>query len=150
MVATLHFLALAIGVSSAVVRGLRLRDLRRGARNDRVVASLLGADALWGVAAGLWLGSGLLRVFAGLERASAYYLRNGFFYVKMTLFLSVVALEIFAMVTFIRWRTARRKGVTPWLNAPLDRLIRVNDVEVAVVVLIVFAATLMARGAWLF
>jgi putative membrane protein len=150
LVATLHFLALAVGVASVVVRGLRLRDLRRGARNDRVLASLLGADALWGVAAGLWLGTGLLRVFAGLERASAYYVRNGFFYVKMALFLAVVALEIFPMVTFIRWRTARRKGTTPWNGAPLDRLIRVNDVEIAIVALIVLAATLMARGAWLF
>jgi len=53
-------------------------------------------------------------------------------------------------VTFIRWRAARRKGATPWTTAPLDRLIRFNDVEVGLVVIIVFAATLMARGAWLF
>jgi len=62
----------------------------------------------------------------------------------------VVAVEIFPMVTFIRWRAARRKGATPWTTAPLDRLIRLNDVEVGLVVIIVFTATLMARGAWLF
>jgi len=91
LVATLHFLALALGVGSVVVRGLRLRDLRGGAPNDRILTSLFVADALWGVAAALWIATGLLRVFAGLERASAFYRRNGFFYVKMALFLSVVA-----------------------------------------------------------
>ena len=54
------------------------------------------------------------------------------------------------MLTFIRWRSARRGG------RPLpgfDRLAGlglVNDVESALVVLIPFAAGAMARGLWLF
>ncbi len=150
LVAALHYLALALGFGSVLVRGIRLRDLARGERSERVLASLFRADALWGAAAGLWVATGLVRVFAGLEKVSAFYLGNGFFYVKMSLFLLVVLLEIFPMVTFIRWRRARRQAKTPWETAPLSRLVRLNDLELALVVAIVFVATLMARGAWLF
>jgi putative membrane protein len=113
------------------------------------VAAVLRADNAWGVAALLWLSTGLVRAFAGLEKASAFYLRNGFFLVKMTLFLAVFLLEILPMITFIRWRAARGKGQTPSLAA-VPRLVRINDIELVLVVLIPFAATMMARGLWLF
>jgi putative membrane protein len=117
---------------------------------EATLSSLFAADSLWGVAAGLWIVTGLTRAFGHVERDPEFYLRNGFFYVKMALFVSVVALEIVPMVTFIRWRIARRKGGTPWVGAPIERLVRINDIEVGAVVVIVFVAALMARGAWLF
>jgi len=51
---------------------------------------------------------------------------------------------------FVAWRRARATGATPWATAPIARLVRGNDIELALVVLIPFAAALMARGAWLF
>jgi putative membrane protein len=77
-----------------------------------------------------------------------FYLRNGFFYVKMSLFLLVLLLELPPMITFIRWRIAKRKNTLRL--ARLDTLVRLNDFEVALVILIPFAASLMARGIWLF
>jgi uncharacterized membrane protein len=68
----------------------------------------------------------------------------------MGLFATVFALEIAPMVTFIAWRRAQAAGAAPWTTAPIGRLVRLNDVELALVVLIPFAAALMARGAWLF
>ena len=150
VVAALHYLALGIGLGAVVARGVRLRALRRSPGDATQLGPLFNADSLWGLAAALWLATGLLRAFAGLEKATAFYLRNGFFYVKMSLFLVVFALEITPMVTFIKWRRARAGGATPWADAPVGRLVRLNDVEVVLVVLIPFAATLMARGAWLF
>jgi putative membrane protein len=150
LIATLHYLTLALGFGSVLVRGVRLRDLRRDPRADGLIAGLFGADAAWGVAAALWIATGLVRAFGRLEKAPVFYLRNGFFLVKMGLFVSVVAIEIFPMVTFIRWRIASQKGGAPWQTAPLGRLIWINDAEVAAVMLIVFAATLMSRGIWLF
>jgi putative membrane protein len=131
-------------------RGLRLRDLRRSPADAVALARLLGADSAWGGAAVLWLGTGLVRAFAGVEKQSAFYLRNGFFYVKMGLFVVVLLLEIAPMVTFIRWRIARGRGADPLAQARLGSLIRINDIEVALVVIIPFAASLMARGLWLF
>ena len=111
---------------------------------------LFQADALWGVAALLWITTGLLRVFGRLEKSPDFYLRNGFFWVKMALFGLVFALEILPMITFIRWRAARSRRSATTAGANLGVLIALNDAELAIVVLIPFAAALMARGAWLF
>jgi putative membrane protein len=146
----LHVLALAIGFGAVFARGRRLRDLRRAAEDAGALTRLFQADNLWGLAALLWIATGLLRVFGGLEKQPAFYLRNGFFWVKMALFGLVFALEIRPMLTFIRWRAARRRGGAPAAGANLDVLVAVNDAEIVLVLLIPFAAALMARGAWLF
>ena len=79
-----------------------------------------------------------------------FYLRNGFFWVKMGIFLLVFALEIQPMVAFIRWRIAKDRAAELVASAPLDRLIALNDAETVLVLVIPFAAALVARGAWLF
>lgn len=149
LVAFLHFVTLAVGFAAVVLRGRRLRDVRRAPTDGTAVTGVLYADALWGLAALSWIVTGLLRAFAGIEKASAFYLANGFFYVKMALFLVVFVLELGPMIVFTRWRRARARGVDPVPGTDLNGLIRKNDLETAAVVLIAAAATLMARGAWL-
>ncbi len=95
----------------------------------------------------LWIGTGLLRLFGGVDKTLAFYMRNGFFHLKMALFLLVFALEIVPMVTFLRWRFARREAHE---GTSIDTLIRLNDAEVVLVLVIPFVAALMARGIWLF
>jgi putative membrane protein len=145
----LHVLALSLGLGAVFARGLRLRDLRREPGSSVARSRLLMADNLWGLAALLWIGTGLARAFGRLEKTPDFYLRNGFFWVKMALFAAVLALEIRPMLTFLRWRFAARAGTTP-PSADLRTLIALNDAEVAIVCLIPFAAALMARGAWLY
>lgn len=113
-------------------------------------ARLFQADALWGLAAVLWILTGVLRVFGGLEKTPAFYLGNGFFWVKMGLFVLILALEVRPMVTVVRWRAARARGRAPVAGSNWNALIALNDPETVVVVLIPFVAALMARGAWLF
>jgi putative membrane protein len=148
-IAALHYLALALGLGAVFARGLRLRDLKRSPRNPDVLARLLTTDSVWGLAALLWIGTGLVRVFGSMEKGSGFYLRNGFFLVKMGLFVVLLALEVFPMMTFIRWRIARSGGAA-FANPPLQTLVLLNDAEVAIVALIPFVASLMARGVWLF
>lgn len=150
VLSALHVLALAIGLGAVFARGRRLRDLRRSPEDAGALGRLFQADSLWGVAALLWAATGLLRAFGGLEKSSDFYLRNGFFWVKMALFGLVLALEILPMITFIRWRMARARATAPVAGANLALLIVVNDAETAIVVVIPFVAALMARGAWLF
>ena len=146
----LHILALAIGFGAVFARGRRLRDLRQKPEDAGALQRLFQADNLWGLSALLWIATGLLRAFGRVEKQPEFYLRNGFFWVKMALFLLVLALEMYPMYTFIQWRVRRSRGRVPTAGANFQRLISLNDAEVAIVVLIPFAAALMARGAWLF
>jgi putative membrane protein len=141
IVSALHVLALAIGLPAVWIRGRALR----GPIDAVGFRRLFAADTVWGVAAALWLVTGLLRAFAGLEKGSAFYLGSSFFWIKMTLFLLVVALEIHPMLTFIRWRRLRGRSQMPDTSG-VRTLYVINHIQMAVVVIIVFVAAFMARG----
>ena len=91
------------------------------------------------------MATGLLRAFGGLEKGSDFYLASPLFWVKMALLLAVVALEVWPMATFIRWRIARGRGQPPD-TARAGALYAINQVQVGLVVVMVFVASLMARG----
>ena len=138
---SLHLLALALGLPSVFLRGRALR----GPLDGPAFRRLFAADTIWGVAAGLLVITGLLRAFGGLEKGSQFYLNSPLFWVKMALLLTIVVLEVWPMVTFIRWRMVRRQGQTPD-TARVGALYVVNQVQVGIVVVMVFVASLMARG----
>jgi putative membrane protein len=141
IVAALHFLALGIGLPSIYLRGRALK----GRLNAEGLRRLFAADTVWGVAAALWIVTGLLRAFGGLEKGTAFYLASSLFWTKMILFVLVIGLEIWPMLTFIRWRREVRHGRTPDTSrAPT--LYVVTHIEMALVVVIVFVASFMARG----
>jgi putative membrane protein len=144
LLSAVHVLTLALGLGAVFARG---RALGRPLDDDGW-RRLLAADNAWGVAAGLWIASGLARVFFG-GKTPAFYLHNGFFWIKMTLFGLVFLLETAPMSTFIRVRAARRRG-TALPHVPVEAFRRINAAEVSLVVVMVFAAAFMARGAWLF
>ena len=73
------------------------------------------AIALWGVAALLWVATGLMRLLAGTEKPTSYYLHNHAFWGKMALFVAILVLEIRPIVTFGRWRSQVRRGEMPVL-----------------------------------
>jgi putative membrane protein len=146
LMSALHVLTLALGLGAVVARGRALRAVARG--DSAAVRRVLFADGLWGLAAILWLSTGLVRVLGGLDKSLDFYLYNGFFWTKMALFVLVLALETWPMVTFIRWRIALGGGAVPDTRAAA-MLVRVNHAETALVVLIPFVAAAMARGLWL-
>jgi putative membrane protein len=144
LLSAIHFLTLALGLGSLFIRG---RALARPL-DDSGWLQLLAADNLWGMAAGLWIASGLGRVFFG-GKEPGFYWHNGFFWVKLGLFALVSALEVAPMTTFMRVRLARRRhAALPRFSVAAYR--RINAAEVVLVVAIVFVAAFMARGAWLF
>jgi len=144
LLSAIHLLTLAIGFAAIVARGRALA----GPLDETGWRQLLAADNVWGIAALLWIASGLARVFFG-GREPAFYTHNGFFWAKMSLFVFVFMLEVAPMITFIRVRIARsRAAPLPRFSVELYR--RINSAEVALIVVIVFVAAFMARGAWLF
>ena len=139
--ASIHLLALPLGMTAVWMRASALSMLP----DDGALKRAFKADALWGVAAALWIATGLIRAFAGLEKGTGYYLTNHVFWTKMALFALVFALEIVPMTTLIRWRRRAKAG------DPIDfdrapQLARISRVQAWVLVLIVLAATAMARG----
>ena len=144
LLSAVHVLTLALGLGAVFMRGRALA----GSLDEAGWRRLLAADNAWGIAAALWIASGLGRVFFG-GKEPAFYWRNGFFWVKLALFGLVFALEIVPMTTFIRVRAARaRRTSLPAFSAGSFR--RINSAETFLVVAIVFVAAFMARGAWMF
>ena len=141
LLASLHLLALGIGLAAVWGRGLALRGQLD---KDRLRLVFL-ADALWGVAALLWISTGLIRAFSGIEKGSAYYLQNDAFLIKMALLGLILILEVWPMVTLIQWRLRlRRNELSNTSAAPA--IARISWVQAGLVILMVFAATAMARG----
>ena len=141
LLASFHLLALGLGLGAVWVRGRGLRGPLDAAGLRRVFL----ADTVWGLAALLWIGTGLWRLLGGTEKPTDYYLHNHAFMVKMALLLLILALELRPMITLIRWRSRVGRGELPDTRlAPL--LARISFVQAGIVVLMVFAATAMARG----
>jgi putative membrane protein len=141
IVSALHVLALAIGLPAVFLRGRALK----GRLDVDGLRRLFAADTAWGLAALLWVVTGLLRAFAGLEKGTAYYLASPLFWLKMALFVAIVALELWPMATFIRWRREQKQGVAPDTSRAAT-FFQISHVQLALVVLMVFVASFMARG----
>lgn len=143
--AGLHLLALGLGLGAVLSRGTALREPPTPASLSRAFR----ADTLWGIAAALWIGTGLWRVLVGTEKSLLYYMHNHLFYAKMGLLAAIIALEIWPMVTLIRLRVALARGVAGDLSVrggTLARIATISHIEGAIVVIMIFIAAAMARG----
>jgi len=119
----------------------------RGAFDEAGIRRILSADTLWGLAALVWISTGLLRAFGGLEKGSAYYLGNSLFAIKMALLVIILALEAWPMATLIGWRIRRGRGETIELDPRRKNLFAtISVIQAGLVVGMVFAAAGMARG----
>ncbi len=139
--AAIHLVALAVGFGSIWLRANALREVPEPGAIRRV----LRADIWWGVAALLWLGTGLARLLLGLEKPLAYYMDNHAFATKLVIFLLIVAIEVVQAIDFGRWRKALRQGQVPDVRSA-PKWARFSRIEATLVLLIVLLATAMARG----
>jgi putative membrane protein len=141
LLAALHLLALGIGLGAVWVRGRALQSVldRNGLRR------VFLADGLWGAAAALWIGTGLWRLLGGLEKPTGYYLANHVFLTKMGLLLVILALEVSPMLTLVRWRRLVRLGQSLDTSSA-RRMGTISFIQAWLIVLMVLAATAMARG----
>lgn len=136
-----HYLALAIGAGSIWLRASHCREAKDGSP----LRPILFADNFWGLAALLWIVTGLLRAFAGFEKGSAYYLQNPWFWIKMALFLLIFVLELWPMITFIRWRMRKKERVAGGDLTTLRTFSFISAAELVLVALIPLFAVIMAK-----
>lgn len=141
LLAGVHLLALGIGLGAVWARARALSS-RLDAERFRAVFL---ADTWWGVAALLWISTGVWRLLAGLEKSTAYYFQNHLFLTKMAFLAIILALEVWPMIALIAWRRRVTRGEQPDVSAaPL--LARISFAQAGLVVFMIFLAAGMARG----
>ena len=141
LLASLHLLALGVGLGAVWVRAIALR----GPLDPSGLRRALAADSWWGFAGLLWIVTGLWRLLAGTEKPTHYYMDNHFFYLKMAALLVLLLLEGRAVIVLMGWRRAASRGA-PVDTAAAPGLARISYVQVALVLVMLAAATAMARG----
>lgn len=142
LMATLHHIA-AFTLTACLVyefiayrKGLTVTEARRIQR----------VDLVYGVSAGLLVVVGLLRVYF-FEKGANYYLHNHVFWTKMALFVIIGLLSIYPTIRFIKWNPVLAENKLPEIPEKEFKNIRLLLwLEIAGLVLILFAAPLMARG----
>jgi putative membrane protein len=103
-------------------------------------------DLVYGIAAGLMIVFGLLRVYF-FEKGPNYYLSNHVFWTKMALFVIIGLLSIYPTIRYIKWNPMLAENQMPEIPEREYKNIRLLLwLEMAGLVLILFAAPLMARG----
>ena len=142
ILAAVHLFAFALAFWSVLTRGTAFSQLSAGTGELKRV---LLADNLWGLSALTLLITGAMRAFGGYEKGSDYYLHQPLFHLKMTLLVLILLVELAPMITLIKWRIASSRGVAP--DAGRAKLYaRISHVEALLLILMMVAATGMARG----
>lgn len=103
-------------------------------------------DNLFGIAAGVLLVVGLLRVFF-FEKGPGYYFTDAFFLTKLSAFIIAALISIYPTVVFLSWSKALKQGVAPDISPNKARTTRMCLMwEMTAIVVILFCAPFMARG----
>ena len=143
--AVIHLVGWAMALGSVFARARALNDVRD---RDGLHRGLV-ADNWWGISAILLIGTGLWRAFGSMEKSSSYYWGSHAFYGKMGALGLVLLLELWPMITLIRWRVAESRGALPGLDViqpTARRIARISDVQTLILLAIATAAAMMARG----
>jgi len=141
LLAAVHLLAFGYALASILRRS---RALRRCTTTEDLPA-VFSADTVWGLCALVLIVTGVMRAFGGFEKGTAYYLHEPLFHLKMGALIVILALEVAPMMALLRWRVAYRRGDVPDLTAA-RRYSRIGHLQMLLLVVMVFAATGMARG----
>ncbi|MDQ7970357.1 MAG: DUF2214 family protein [Oxalicibacterium faecigallinarum] len=103
-------------------------------------------DAIYGMAAGLILVIGGLRVMY-FEKGAYYYMHSAPFFAKMTLFILVGLISIYPTMTFLKWNKLIKQGILPAVTEAQTRALRlIIHVELTLLGLMILCAVLMAKG----
>jgi putative membrane protein len=143
--AALHLIALGLGLGAVIQRGTALREIPDALSVRRVFR----ADMLWGIAALLWIATGVVRYTGSFEKSTAYYNSNTFFQAKMVMLLIIIVLELGPMAKLMAWRKEIRRGGSPSVVVVpgTARLIAtISHLQALLIVLMVVAAAAMSRG----
>ena len=142
LLAAVHLLGLGVGLGSVWARA----RLLGGAPLDAVtLRRALTADVWWGIAALLWIGSGLWRLFAATEEDHRVLSRQSRLLDQDGAAGGDPAARGASDRSLSAWRRRVARNETPDLRAAAG-IARTSYVQVVLVILMVLTATAMARG----
>ena len=138
----LHYLSIMVLMGSLITEHLFLKP----GINAQQVRLLTGIDLVYGIAAILVLGTGLLRWFV-YGKGSEFYLSNPLFHIKLTLFVLMGVLSIFPTLKFLKWKKQFRRGEDPDISSrAVKRQLMFIRIELLLVAVIPLLAVMIARG----
>jgi putative membrane protein len=142
VLAVLHFILVFAVVGILGAQAALVRDGMDGAQAVR--AAML--DRGYGLAAGLLLVAGFLRVFYGAKGAE-FYLHNPVFWAKIAVFALIAVLSIVPTVRFIGWlgRARSEPGFKP-AKADVRGVRWLIAAQIALLPVLPVLAGMMARG----
>jgi len=142
LLAWLHFLCIFTLVGALVAELVLYRRSMDVAR----LTQLQRIDSLYGIAAGLVVVSGVLRVVLGIKGAS-FYLHSPIFWTKMGFFVVVALLSIPPTIHYLRLkRTADTAGIVAVPDGPYRNMWALLGVQTLLLACIPFFATMLAHG----
>ncbi|MCU0646757.1 MAG: DUF2214 family protein [Gemmatimonadaceae bacterium] len=144
--AIIHLLGFGVGLGAIAARA---SWLSRVGRDAQALPRAFVADNWWGISALLSVGTGLWRALAGTEKSAAYYWGQPVFWSKMGLLTAILLLELWPMITLIRWRIAAARQQLPeaaQLAAASRRFAWISRAQLVLLVAMVTLATMLARG----
>ena len=113
--------------------------------NATIVNRLVTVDRIYGIAAGVVLVTGLLRIYLG-AKGSGWYWGNWLLHAKLGMFLVVAAISILPTIRFIRWQKALRVDGTLPTEVQVRRTRKLVMLQAHIIPLIPLAAVFLARG----
>ena len=133
----LHYVGFATLASALALEMVLFRTEVSGA----VAKRLARIDAFYGASALAVLGSGLMKLLVYGKPAS-YYMQNGLFHVKITLFAVAVLLSIYSTIKFIKNRNTPSDATAVYPGA-IGVLLKI---QLVLLLTIPMLAVMMARG----
>jgi murein DD-endopeptidase MepM/ murein hydrolase activator NlpD len=143
VVTWLHLLAFAAGLAGVWARARALDDSLRHPEDPRAIRRALVGGAWWWIALVLWLATGAWELVSAARHGTSTYAASAAFTVKISLFVIVLALEIWPATTLARWWRGRAE-----VDARnVGRIEVLSYVQCALVALIALASIAETRGA---
>lgn len=143
--AWIHLLALGIGLGAIWARASSLA----APTDSRVFQRAFTADTWWAIAAVTWITTGLWRLLANTEKEIGYYMSNAMFHAKMGLLVLIIVLEVWPMLTLLKWRKSLRRepdaDVSGW-HSTARTISKISYFQCVLTIAMVLAAAAMARG----
>jgi putative membrane protein len=137
LISYLHYLGFATLASALALELVLFRTEVSGT----VARRLARIDAMYGASALVVLGSGLMRLLI-YGKPVSYYMQNGLFHVKITLFVLAVLLSVYPTINFIKNRNTPDDGQAVYSGA-VGVLLKI---QLLILLIIPLLAVMMARG----